>query len=235
LRSDAVERAIYKDIPQAFGVDNPKMLERLLYTLAGQICGILSPTNICKELSGLSQPTFDKYLSYLTQAFLVFTLENYSGSELSKQKRGRKLYFVVGPSQRALHGVGRDLHDPGEMGLLIENMVAAHLHALSQQPGAACYWRDKQEEVDLVFDHPQKPLGFEISSSARHRRGLQISRASLPAVPGSLLSVAGIAATRDENADRVGTLPLDLLLVAASAQTEQELQRRLRSARGSGE
>jgi predicted AAA+ superfamily ATPase len=73
LRNDAVERAVYKDIPQSFGVDNPMMLERLLYVLAAQITGTLSPSNICSEL-GLSQPTFDRYLSYLEQAFLVFTL-----------------------------------------------------------------------------------------------------------------------------------------------------------------
>jgi hypothetical protein len=50
LRSDAVERAIYKDIPQSFGVDNPMMLERLLYVLAAQLAGLLSPTKICGEL-----------------------------------------------------------------------------------------------------------------------------------------------------------------------------------------
>jgi predicted AAA+ superfamily ATPase len=37
LRSDAVERAIYKDIPQTFGIDNPMLLERMLYILGGQV------------------------------------------------------------------------------------------------------------------------------------------------------------------------------------------------------
>ena len=65
LRNDAVERAVYKEIPQAFGVNSPMMLERLLYTLAGQMTGILSPDTICRSLKGLSPPTFDRYLSYL--------------------------------------------------------------------------------------------------------------------------------------------------------------------------
>jgi hypothetical protein len=43
LRNDAVERAVYQDIPQSFGVGNPMMLERLLYILAAQITGVLSP------------------------------------------------------------------------------------------------------------------------------------------------------------------------------------------------
>ena len=85
LRDDAVERTLYKDIPQSFGVDNPMMLERLLYVLAGQMAGVLKPSNITSDL-GISQPTFDRYLSYLEQAFLVFTLPNYSGSESSVQR-----------------------------------------------------------------------------------------------------------------------------------------------------
>ena len=101
LRSDAVERAIYKDIPQAFGIDSPMMLERLLYTLAGQVTGLLSPQRLCEELDGLSQPTFDRYLSYLERAFLVFTLPNYSGREGSVQRRGRRLYFVDGAVRNA--------------------------------------------------------------------------------------------------------------------------------------
>ena len=100
LRSDAVERAVYKDIPQSFGVGNPLMLERLLYVLAGQMTGVLSPTNVCKEL-GMSQPTFDSYLSYLESAFLVFTLPNFSGREATVQKRGRKLFFLDGAVRNA--------------------------------------------------------------------------------------------------------------------------------------
>jgi len=54
LRTNAIERAIYKDIPQAFGVSDPLVLERLLYTLADQTSQILSIQNSCKVMSGLS-------------------------------------------------------------------------------------------------------------------------------------------------------------------------------------
>jgi predicted AAA+ superfamily ATPase len=232
LRSDAVERAIYKDIPQAFGVDNPQMLERLLYTLAGQISGILSPTSICQNLGGLSQPTFDRYLEYLRQSFLVFTLENYSGSEISKQKRGRKLYFVDGAVRNAAlqRGTG-PLQDPGEMGLLFENTVAAHLHALSQQGQVRVYyWRDKQDEVDFIYDHPEEPLAFEIGSSAsHHRRGLQALMIRYPKFKGRCFFLAPelIATMPGDSPDRVGTLPLDMFLLMVSAQAEREMNNRL--------
>jgi predicted AAA+ superfamily ATPase len=232
LRNDAVERAVYKDIPQAFGVENPKMLERVLYTFAGQIGGILSPSKICQNLGGLSQPTLDRYLNYLGQAFLVFTLENYSGSELAKQKRGRKLYFVDGAVRNAAlqRGTG-PLQDPGEMGLLIENLTAAHLHALSQQSQVRLYyWRDKDDEVDLIYDHPDKPLAFEVGSSVSHHwKGLQAFTDRFPRFRGCCYYIAPEIPPRrpEDNPERVGTLPLDLVLLAVSAQAESELKNRL--------
>jgi predicted AAA+ superfamily ATPase len=232
LRNDAVERAIYKDIPQAFGVDNPLMLERLLYTLAGQVTGILSPGNLCRGLDGLSQPTFDRYLAYLERSFLVFTLANYSGSEASKQKRGRKLYFVDGAVRNAALQRGlAPLADAGEMGLLIENLAAGHLHALSQQNQVRVYyWRDGNDEVDLIYDHPEFPLAFEIGHSASHHRGGLLSLiARHPKFKDSCYVVApdAIARLPGQTLDGIGTMPLDLFLLAVSGQAEESLQNRL--------
>ncbi len=231
LRSDAVERAIYKDIPQSFGVDNPLMLERLLYVLAAQITGVLSPSGIGKDL-GLSQPTFDRYLSYLEQAFLVFTLANYSGRESSVQKRGRKLYFVDGAIRNAALQRGlAPLDNPEEQGTLVENLVAATLRSLALHTGSRLYhWRDGKHEVDLVFDHPDRPLALEIASSPQHSRtGLQVFAERHPRFGEGTYLVAPQAAVIHPEAtpSGVGSLPLDLLLLLVGAQAEAALARSL--------
>lgn len=227
LRTDAVERAIYKDIPQSFGVDNPMMLERLLYVLAAQITGLLSPSNICGDL-GLSQPTFDRYLSYLEHAFLVFTLPNYSGREATVQKRGRKLYFVDGAIRNAALQRGlAPLDNPTELGSLVENLVAATLRSLALHTGVRLYhWRDGKHEVDLVFDHPDKPLAFEIGLSPDHTRsGITALAERHRRFQGRCYVVAPQAAVAHANstASGVGTLPLDLLLQVVGAQAEAAL------------
>lgn len=232
LRNDAVERAIYKDIPQSFGVTDPMMLERILYILAGQVTDILSPTSICTNLNGLSQPTFERYLSYLTQSYLVFTLPNYSGSEISRQKRGRKLYFVDGAIRNAaLQRGAAPLDDPVEMGVLLENMAAGHLHALSQQTQVRLHhWRDGQSEVDLVYDHPTKPLAIEVASSIKHpRAGLLELIRRFPRFKNAAFLVAPNAPVHWPTGDDepIGTLPLDLILLAASAHASKELLGRL--------
>lgn len=227
LRADAVERAIYKDIPQSFGVDNPMMLERLLYVLAAQITGLLSPSNICSEL-GLSQPTFDRYLSYLEQAFLVFTLPNYSGREATVQKRGRKLYFVDGAIRNAALQRGlAPLDNPAELGVLLENLVAATLRSLALHTGIRLYhWRDGKHEVDLVFDHPDHPLAFEIGLSPDHpRAGITTLHERHPRFRGRCYVVAPQASVTQPDAtpSGIGTLPLDLFLQVVGAQAEAAL------------
>jgi len=232
LRGDAVERAIYKDIPQAFGIDNPMMLERLLYTLAGQVTGLLSPQRLCQELDGLSQPTFDRYLSYVERAFLVFTLSNYSGREGSVQRRGRRLYFVDGAVRNAAlqRGLG-PLTDSAEMGLLYENLAAGHLHALARQTQVRLYhWRQGDQEVDLIYDHPEQPIAFEIASSLRHpTTGLHRFMERFPRFERRcyLVSPDPVCMSPSAASGRVGLLPLDLLLVAVSRQAEAALRQKL--------
>ena len=230
LRSDAVERAIYKDIPQSFGVDNPMMLERVLYVLAGQIAGLLSPSNIGADL-GLSQPTFDRYLSYLKRAFLVFTLSNYSGHEVSVQRRGRKLYFVDGAVRNAALQRGlAPLDDPGEMGTLIENLAAASLHTLSVHAGLRLHhWRDGNHEVDLILEDPRQPLAFEIGTSIHHSRsGLLALMERHEHFRGHSYLVSPQAVVRHPDDTGMGTLPLDTFLLAVGAQAHQALADRLR-------
>lgn len=231
LRSDAVERAVYKDIPQSFGLDNPLALERLLYVLAGQITGVLSPSAICADL-GLSQPTFDRYLSYLERAFLVFTLPNYSGSERTVQRRGRKLYFVDSAIRNAALQRGlAPLNDPVELGHLIENLVAANLHALAMRTGVRLFhWRERRDEVDLVFDHPSEPLAVEVGSSVTHdRRGLFAFMRRHPRFDGRCWLVAPDARLVPPATarDAIGTVPLDTFLVAVGRQLERALDERL--------
>ena len=228
LREDAIERAIHKDITQSFGIDSPMLLEHFLYTLAGNMAGVLSPAKIGSGLR-MSQATFDRYLSYLERAFLVFTLPNYSGSERAVQRRGRKLYFVDGAVRNAalLRGVSL-LEDTGETGLLLENMVGAHLRTLGYHTrNHLYYWRDGKYEADFIYDHPDHPVAVEVASSRNHsRKGLIRLMERHPQFRGACYMVSPDAVKIHPNGspDGVGSIPLDLFLLCVSAQAERALR-----------
>jgi predicted AAA+ superfamily ATPase len=222
LRADAVERAVYKDIPQSFGVDNPMLLERLLYVAAGQAAGIVSPTKLSQQL-GISEPTVEKYLSYLERSFVLFLLPNYSGSEVARQRRGRRLYFYDTAVRNAVLERGlAPIRNPAELGLLFENMAAAHLFCLSRITRARCaHWRDGNFEVDLIYDDPEEPLAFEIATSAGHtRRGLSTFVERHPRFRGRawVVSLEPIVVRPAEARDGIGQLPLEYLLLAIGSE-----------------
>ena len=233
LREDSVERAVYKDIPQAFQIDNPMMLERLMYLLAGQAAPLLSPSNIAKDLR-LSEATIERYLAYLEAAFIVFTLPNYAGSEAKVQRRGRKLYFVDSAVRSAVlqRGVAPLLH-PGETGHLIENMAAAALHALASQAGVRLHhWREGRDEVDLIYGEPSAPLAFEVSSGSLHDlSGLKalIRRSDRFGDHAYLVAPGLPVAHPTDTAEGIGTLPLDTFLMTVGRLTEAALTARMGS------
>ena len=233
LRDDAVQKALYIDIPQVFGVGEPLKLERLLYTLAGQMTGLVSFAKLSADV-GLTTPTVEKYVSYFERSFLVFLLPNYAPREETVQRRGRKLYFVDGAVRNAALQRGiMPLENPSEMGVLLENVVAAHLFALAQQTGDRLYhWRQGPLEVDFVYDHPEKPLAFEIASSSNHKlTGLRAFQERFPRFarrcylvsPDSVVSLP----RSDGNMHSIGRLPLDTLLIAIGTQASASLQKRL--------
>ncbi len=232
LRDDAIERAIHKDIPRSFRVDDPMNIERLLYTLAGQVTGILSPKNISAGLTDISKPTLNSYIDYLDQTYLVFTLPNYGGKEADVQRRGRKLYFVDGAVRNAVLQRGqRWLDDPAELGVLQENMVAAHLRTLAEQERHRLYyWRRGNHEVDFVYDAPSEPLALEIGSSPKHSRsGMKAFLAENPQFHGRCYYVAptlSFASARSAESG-IGRMPLDWLLLAASLQSDRALRERM--------
>ena len=233
LRSDAIERAIYKDITQSYRIDNSMALEKLLYILAGQITKLLSLTGISKDISNITVQTLERYLSYLIESYLVFTLLNYAENEGRAQRRGRKVYFVDGAIRNsALHKTENEIfNDPVELGPLQENLVAAHLRALGEQSNVRLYhWRWKNHEVDFIYDDHSCPLALEIGSSFKHKRvSLKEFLKKHPKFHGGCYYVApGINFSSAEAGEAgIGQMPLDLLLLAAGIQQKEALKARL--------
>ena len=229
LRSDAIERAVYKDIPQSYRIDSPLTLERFLYVLAGQVTGLLSLKGISQDISQVSVQTLDRYLSYLTQTYLVFTLLNYDNNERGTQRRQKKAYFVDIAVRNAALQKDHIVRDATEIGKLYENLVASHLYHLGKQCGIRLYhWRRGKYEVDFIYDDPVQPLAFEIGASKTHSRsGLKKFLQENPRFCNGIYYIApGLKfLSPKESQSGIGELSLDLLLISTGLQQEKEFSK----------
>ena len=233
-QSEIVGRVLRRDIPEVARIRNPRKLEKLLYTVANLASKQVSPTNLSRKL-GISKPTVDTYLSHLETAFLIFQIPNYPGSEGAVQKRGRKLYFMDWAVRNAVlqYNLPPDLGETDE-GYLLENLAASALRSLAVNSGTRlCFWRNAEDtEVDLIYDHPRKPLAFEIGRSHKHSlKGLHELAQKHPEFRHRCYFVSPTSWFLSSSAspNGVGTIPLDQFLMAVGAQTRQEIVQSLSS------
>jgi len=229
LRADTIERAIYKDIPQSYRIDSPMALEKLLYVLAAQVTGLLSLKNISEDIPQVSVQTLDRYLSYLIQTYLVFTLSNYDNNTRNIQRRQKKIYFVDVAIRNVALLKEREpiFNDPLELGQIQENFVASHLYHLSKQSNTKLYhWKRNKHEVDFIYDDPFHPMAFEVGSSRSHSRsGLKEFLKQNPKFKNGCYYVAPHLPflSAEKSSSGIGNIPLDLLLLATGLQQDKAL------------
>lgn len=231
LRSEAVQRVAGMDIPQAFDIKNPLILERLLYVLAGQMCGLVNISKLSTDLE-LARQTIHQYMRYLEQAYLIFTLPNYSANEESVQRKGRKVFFIDGAVRNAALQRGlAPMHDAREWGYLLENAVASHLHALALQSGGRLFhWRDGTDEVDFVYAESDQPLAFEVAKGEHSLSGLRAIQKRFPSLEGRCFLVSAesmVFEMPEDSQEGIGRIPLSSFLVVCGRQTIGAMRRRM--------
>ncbi|OQX50358.1 hypothetical protein B5M47_03870 [candidate division CPR3 bacterium 4484_211] len=161
LKEDILDKVVYRDLVQLYGIKEPATLERMLRYLAGASSGILNLSNLSSNLK-ISWESTQNYLTYLKQAYLVFTLPKYSRSS-KEMARSLEKGFVIDT------GI-MNLFSKPEKSALWETAVARHLWQVWSRN--TYFWRDRYE-VDVVFEKKGELVPVEIKS------GVSISKNSL--------------------------------------------------------
>ena len=122
--------------------------------------------------------TIKHYLELLEGAFLLKTLQKYTGSEVRKRGSSPKLL----PLNTALvHALKNPLEvdtDPAWFGRVFEAAVGA---ALSRSAGDLYYWRDGKYEVDFCLVLNRRLYAIEVKSrSDRKTGGLEAFKRRFP-------------------------------------------------------
>ena len=97
------------------------------------------------------------------------------------------------------------------------------------------HWRQKSNcEVDLVYDHPEEPLAFEITAD-HHVRGMAALQKQFPRFRGSCYLVSDRPDLERPTQESPGRLPLDSFLTVVGRQEQLALESRLGRIHSSGD
>ena len=145
LRSDIIEKTIYKDLSIIYNFRSPLALERILIHLSLHSGELLNYQNVSQEF-GISLPSVEKYLKYLETAHFAVAVKNI----LPSGKPALKSYLKAFISDLSIKRVmARGIEDEG---FEVETIVFNNLYRKSMEnEWGVFYWRHQKDEVDVVI------------------------------------------------------------------------------------
>jgi uncharacterized protein len=173
-----IEPNIEKDILLMTRVDKPTLLKRV-FELACHYSGQeLSYTKMQGQLQDAGNTTtLAHYLDLLTSAGLVTGLQKYSTQQHRRRASSPKLCVMNTALMSALSGYTFEQAkaDRTFWGRLTESSVGAHLINNCTTGSKLHYWREKNDEVDFVFERGRLLVAFEVKSgiSRGKHKGLE--------------------------------------------------------------
>jgi len=139
---------VYKDIVKRYKIRNAKEIEDLAYYLISNVANEYSFNSLTKISKIKSSHTTRKYLSYLEESFILFSLSRFSYKVKDQLSSNKKIYCIDnGFIQAKAFTISPD------RGKLYENVVACALKK-EEMSGRTnvFYWKNQQqEEVDFVI------------------------------------------------------------------------------------
>jgi hypothetical protein len=151
--STLFDSILLKDIVKRYHVRFPNALIDLAQIMITNITGEFSVTSVQKQAQFSSGHTVAKYLGYLEEAFLIFSLPKFS-YKVSEQKRAAKKYYSYDNG----YFQAKAFKFSQNTGKLLENTVALSLK-LKELEGKLklfYYKNQKHEEVDFVVQQEMK-------------------------------------------------------------------------------
>jgi predicted AAA+ superfamily ATPase len=164
MKESIVEAVIGKDILQNRKVANPSLFRQAFEILCHYPAQEISYSKLLGQLQDRGNTDLVKYyIELYGGAFLIHALQKYSAKAWLVRSSSPKMI----PSCPALHtmAVGTmDATDAEQRGRVFELAVGAEL---LQLPGEVFYWREKQAEVDFVYQYQGRLHAIEVKSGRK--------------------------------------------------------------------
>lgn len=163
---------LQRDVRDLANIEGLTQMPRLLAILAARTASLLNASDISRT-AGIPYSTLSRYLTLLETTYLISTLPAWSGNLTARLLKSPKI--VLNDTGLAAHLLGvseeRLLHDPTQLGGLLENFVAMEVLkdiGWSETRPSLYHWHTaNREEVDLLLERRDGSLaGIEVKASA---------------------------------------------------------------------
>lgn len=171
MKDAIVEAVIGKDILQNTRVANPALFRQAFEILCAYPAQEISYTKLLGQLQDRGNTDLVKYyIELYGGAFLLHALQKYSAKAYLTRSSSPKML----PACPALHTMASGLNvsqNAEQRGRAFELAVGAEL---IQLPGRLYYWRERNDEVDFIYQYRNQLHAIEVKSGRKKSsKGLQ--------------------------------------------------------------
>ena len=179
LKDSIVEAVIGKDILMNRKVNNPALFRQAFEILCCYPAQEISYTKLLGQLQDKGNTDLIKYyIELYAGAFLINPLEKYSAKGWLTRSSSPKI-LISCPALYTMTQGPHLLDDAERRGRVFELAVGAEL---SQLPGELFYWREKNAEVDFIYQYQGRLYAIEVKSGRRKSaKGLEVFMKQFPA------------------------------------------------------
>lgn len=177
VKDSIVEAVIGKDILMNRRVGNPALFRQAFEILCQYPAQEISYTKLLGQLQDKGNVELVKhYIELYSGAFLMHALHKYSPKAWLSRTSSPKVVPACPALYRMTAGtVGQDAE---ERGRVFELAVGAEL---ARQPGKLFYWRERNAEVDFVYQDRDRLYAIEVKSGRRkNAKGLDAFTRKVP-------------------------------------------------------
>ena len=168
VRDSLIEPILSRDVLLLSRVDKPALLRRVLELGCAYSGQILSYNKMLGQLQDAGNATtLAHYLDLLSGAGLVTGLQKYAGGAARRRASSPKLQVFNTALITAQAGttLKQAREDRTFWGWLVESAIGAHLaNAAATGDCQACYWRERNREVDFVVRAGDRLVAIEVKS-----------------------------------------------------------------------
>jgi hypothetical protein len=141
-----LDSLLFKDVVKRHRVKFSTQMGSLANHLVNNFASLYTIRKLIKALDLKSTSTIEKYIEYLEEAYLVFSLLRYSPKSIERIKSPRKIYVV----DNGFINAKAVQHSPNS-GKLMENLVFMELVKRGNQPNRELFYYKTRNDREIDF------------------------------------------------------------------------------------